>query len=169
MPIYLMSNGPMVTTAGPASVTTGNTIKTMMQIKPGTTSLVRIIEWGISFDGYTGATPIKVELVETDVAATVTAYVANDICKVDSDALNSGDPTTNIISVGTSASGYTSTSEGSVTASRMLDQQLVSPTSQYLKQFPLGREPVIQPGKFLRIRVTAGTAVNAYCYVVVSA
>lgn len=169
MPLYLIPNGPMVTTAGPVSVTTGTALKSMLQVKAGATSLLRVVEWGISFDGFVGALPIKVELVEVDVAATVTASVANDIVKLDSDALMAGDPTTNIISVGVSATGYTSTAEGSVTASRMLDQQLVSPTSQYLKQFPLGREPVIQPGKFLRIRVTAGTAVNAYCYVVVSA
>lgn len=170
MAIYLIGNGPMQTTAAFATVTTGNTIKTMLQVKPGTTQTLRIIEWGISFDGSAAATPGKVELIETDVAATVTATAAADITKLDFEAIAAGDPTTAIIAVGTTSTGYTSTSEGSITAVRNLDgPQLIAPTNQYVKQFPLGQEPVIQPGKFARIRVTFGTAVNAYCYMKVQA
>ena len=165
---YLIANGPMQTTAAFATVTTGTAIKTLLQVKPGTTSTIKIVEWGISFDGSAAATPIKVELIETDVAATVTASVANDITKYDGDALNAGDPTTSQIAVGTAATGYTSTAEGTITAVRNLDgPQLVAPTNQYVKQFPLGERPAIQPSKFARIRVTAGAAVNAYCYMIV--
>lgn len=167
MAIYLIANGPMPTTAAQAVVTTGTSIKTLLQIKPSATILAKIIEWGISFDGTAAAAPIKCELLETDVAATVTASVAADITKLDANALSGGDPTTNLIQVGTTSTGYTSSSEGSITAVRMLDVQLIAPTNQYVKQFPLGREPVIQVGKFGRIRVTAGAAVNAYCYFVV--
>jgi len=49
----------------------------------------------------------------------------------------------------------------------MFEAQLIAPTGQYVKQFPLGREPVIQVNKFGRIRVTFGTAVNAYAYMIV--
>lgn len=168
MALYLIANGPMPTTSALAPVTTGTSIKTMLQIKPSATIAAKIVEWGISFDGSAAATPGKVELIETDVAATVTASVAADITKLDSDALGGGDPTTNLIQVGTSATGYTSTNEGSITAVRILDMQLIAGTNQYVKQFPLGREPVLQIGKFGRIRVTFGTAVNAYCYVIIS-
>lgn len=165
MPLFLLSNGPMQTTAAFAAVTTGNTIKTMMQVKPSATVIAKIVEWGISFDGSAAATPGKVELIETDVAATVTAYVANDITKLDSDALSGGDPTTNLIQVGTTSSGYTATAEGTITAVRNLaGPQFIAPTSQFVMQFPLGQEPVIQINKFARIRVTFGAAVNAYCY-----
>jgi hypothetical protein len=168
MAIYLIGNGPMQTTTAFAPVSTGTAIKTLLQIKPSATLIAKIIEWGISFDGITAATPGKIELIETDVAATVTASVAADITKVDSDALAGGDPTTNLIQVGTTATGYTASSEGSITAVRNLDgPQLIAPTNQFIKQFPLGREPVIQAGKFGRIRVTFGAAVNAYCYVVI--
>lgn len=167
MALYLIANGPSPTTAAQAVVTTGTAIKTLLQVKPSATIQARIVEWGISFDGSSAATPIKVELLETDVAATVTAHVAAGIVKLDAAALGGGDPTTNLIQVGTSATGYTSTSEGTITAVRMLDVQLIAPTNQYVKQFPLGREPVIQIDKFARIRVTAGAAVNAYCYMVV--
>lgn len=166
MALYLIGNGPMVTTAAPVSVTTGTAIKTLMQLKTGTQNKMKIVEWGISFDGAAAATPIKCELVETGtVFGTVTAYVANDIQKLSEP--NDIDPTTSNIVVGTSASGYTCTIEGSTTATRMFDMQLIAPTNQYIKQWPLGREPLVNVGAALRIRVTAGTAVNAYCYVVV--
>ncbi len=164
---YLIGNGPMQTTAAFAAVTTGTAIKTLLQVKPGATVTARIVEWGISFDGSAAATPGKVELIETDVAATVTASVANDITKYDTAALLGGDPTTALFTVGTTSTGYTATAEGSTTAVRNLaGPQLIAPTNQFIQQFPLGREPIIQAGKFARIRVTFGAAVNAYCYMI---
>ena len=169
MALYLIGNGPMQTTAAFATVATGTAIKTLLQVKPGATIIAKVIEWGISFDGSAAATPGKIELIETDVAATVTAAVANDITKLDSDALMGGDPTTALLSVGTAATGYTASAEGSITTVRNLDgPQLIAPTGQFVKQFPLGREPIIQAGKFGRIRVTFGASVNAYCYMVLS-
>jgi hypothetical protein len=167
MALYLIANGPMPTTAAQAVVTTGTAIKTLLQLKASATVIARIVEWGISFDGSAAAAPIKCELLETDVAATVTASAAADISKLDAAALAGGDPTTNLIQVGTTSTGYTASGEGSITAVRMLDVQLVAPTNQYVKQFPLGREPIIQVAKFGRIRVTAAAAVNAYAYMVV--
>jgi hypothetical protein len=168
MALYLLQNGAAGTTAAPVVVTTGTAIKTLLQFKPSATISARIVEWGISFDGAAAATPGKVELMECDVAATVTAHAAADITKYDNDALMGGDPTTNLIQVGTSATGYTASAEGTPTVSRLLDLQLLPPTGPYVKQFPLGREPVLQVGKFARIRVTFGTAINAYCYLIVS-
>lgn len=168
MALYLIPNGPMQTTAAFASVTTGTAIKTMLQVKPSATIIAKVVEWGISFDGSAAATPGKIELIETDVAATVAASVANDITKLDSNALMGGDPTTNLIQVGTTSTGYTASAEGTITAIRNLaPPQFIAPTNQYQFQFPLGREPIIQVAKFARIRVTFGTAVNCYCYMVV--
>lgn len=167
MALYLLYNGPSPTTAAQVPVTTGTAIKTLLQLKPSATIIAKIKEWGISFDGSAAATPIKVELLETDVAATVTAFVAADINKFDSNALMGGDPTTNLIQVGTTSSGYTASAEGSIGSVRMFDAQLVAPTNQYVKQFPLGLEPVIQVNKFGRIRVTAPAAVNAYAYMLI--
>jgi hypothetical protein len=158
----------MQTTAGFAALATGAVIKTLLQFKPSATIAAKIIEWGISFDGSAAATPGKVELIETDVAATVTASVANDITKVDGEALGGGDPTTNLIQVGTTATGYNASAEGSITAVRNLDApQFIAPTNQFIKQFPLGREPVVQINKFGRIRVTFGAGVNAFAYMIV--
>ncbi len=165
---YLIPNGPMQTTVSFAPVATSTSLLTLLQVKPSATNSLKIVEWGISFDGSAAATPIKVELIETDVAATVTASVANDITKYDGEALIGGDPTTNLIVVGTTSTGYTASGEGTITAVRNLDgPQYIAPTNQYIKQFPLGREPIVQISKFARIRVKAGASVNAYCYMIV--
>jgi len=168
---YLIGNGPMQTTAQFAGVTTGTSIKTMLQVKPSATLGAKIIAWGFSHDGHASNTGLQVELIETDVAATVTASVANDLQKYDSAALMGGDPTTNLIQVGTTSTGYTSSGEGSVTAVRTLDLPQYFYGVQagaYNIQFPLGREPFLQIAKFARIRVlAAGNAVNFKCYMLV--
>lgn len=170
MGLYFIANGPMPTTAAQAAVTTGTAIKTLLQAKlGGSTNMVgRVVEWGISFDGSAAATPIKCELLTTGtVAATVTEFVAADIINLTDP--NAGAVTDDFPLAFTAAgdeSGYTATAEGTITATRMFDVQLVAPTNQYVKQFPLGREPTFKASEFLRIRVTAGAAVNAYCYII---
>lgn len=159
--LYAAYNGAMPTTAALASVTTGTAIKTMLQIATPSTRPLTIVRWNISFDGSAAATPIKVELVQTDVAATVTAHVAAGVpCITDPNAPAS------LVTLGTSATGYTATAEGTTTATRLLDYQLVSPMAGWDYSWPLGQEPQIPVSKFLRIRVTAAAAVNAVCSVV---
>lgn len=163
MSLYSIFNGPMQTTAALVKVTTGTAIKTMLQIKPFNTC--RIVEWGVSFDGFAAALPIQVELIDTGtVFGTVTASADADISKVGSveDAVASVVGLT----LSTSGTGYTCTSEGSITAVRNFDVQLLPPTGPYVKQFPLGREPKCIIGNAVRIRVTAGTAVNCYAYMI---
>lgn len=162
---FLIENGVMPTTACRVPVTTGTSIKTMLQVKPFVP--IKIIEWGIFFDGFAAALPGRIELIETDVAATVTALADADISKLDlvSDGVAAS---VSGLTLGASATGFTATAEGSITAIRSLDSTaFLPPTGPYVKQFALGREPIIQVAKFARIRVTLGTAVNAFCYMVV--
>lgn len=159
---YRIYNGAMPTTAKFVAVTTGTNIKTMLQLKPF--NQAKIVAWGISFDGSAAATPIAVELLETGtVFGTVTA-------SVDADCVKMGGTDQAVASVagltmGTSATGYTCTSEGTITTTRLFDAQLVAPTNQYIYQFPLGQEPVLVIGNACRIRVHAGAAVSAICWI----
>lgn len=168
---YLIQNGAVGLTAAPIAVTTGTALKTMLQYKTGTLMPAKIVEWGISFDGSAAAAPGKIELVETGtVNATVTAMALADITKYDAAAIAAGDPTTattGSIIVGTTGTGYTASAEGTTTVARLFDLQYVAPTSQYVKQFPLGREPLIQVSTITRIRVTFAVAVNCYCYMII--
>lgn len=164
MAIYRAYNGAAAAlTAALAPVATGTAIKTLLQIAPKTGVDLIVKAWGISFDGSAAATPGKVELIETDVAATVTAFNTGDIVKV----TNPGGPAadTALITISTSTSGFTASAEGSITATRLIDYQLIAPTNQYIYQWPLGTEPKVQAAKFLRVRVTFGTTVNATCWV----
>lgn len=158
--IYSVWNGAMPTTAALAPVTTGTAIKTMMQLKANANASFKVKSWGICFDGIAAATPIKCELIETGtVAATVVAYVAADIYPYENAA---GEPW--IGQLGTSASGYTASAEGSITATRIGDYQQVAPTNQYLYDWVLSNEFQVPAGKVVRIRVTAAAAVNAVCF-----
>lgn len=167
---YLIPNGPMPTTAAFAKVDTGTAVKTMLQVKLGAavTQWAKIIEWGISFDGFAAALPIQVELLHTStVKATVTEHVATGIHNLDPGGIAVTDDNPFAFGATGDETGYTATVEGAIATVGMYDLQLLPPTAPYVKQFPLGREPGLHPNDFLRIRVTAGTAVNAYCYVVI--
>lgn len=162
---YKIFNGPMPTTASQAAVATGTGIISLLQVKASATATFRVCAWGISFDASAAATPGICELIETDVAATVTAHVNAGIHRIDGDAIGNGDTTTNILPVGTTSTGYTSTGEGTIAAIRTFDAQHIAPTNQYVYQFPLGTEPMVQVSKFLRIRVKFASTVNAICWV----
>jgi hypothetical protein len=79
--VYQAHNYAQPTTAAPAPVTTGTAIKTLLQIATPSTEDLTVVAWGIDFDGTAAAAPIKVELIDTDVAATVTAHVASGMVK----------------------------------------------------------------------------------------
>lgn len=153
-------NGASPTTAAIPKVTTGTAIKTLIQIATPSTQQLRVTEWGISFDGIAAATPIQCELIDVNVAATVTAYAAGDIVKY-----NAPNDQASLMTLGTTASGFTATAEGTITTARLLDYQEISPMGQFAIQFPLGREPAVAVSRFLRVRVTAAAAVNATAYV----
>lgn len=174
---YFVQNSAQQTTAAPVSQPTGTAIRTMLQLAPVASGYpIRIIEWGCSFDGSAAATPGKVELFACTGAATMsTALGTADVMpygsRLDTPANTSGTSGAPL-SLGTALSGFATTSvtEGTVANARNFDIQLVAPTSQYVKQFPLGREPQLGGNsatqEFLRVRMTFGTTVNAYIYVV---
>jgi hypothetical protein len=167
--LYKIFNGPMPTTGSQVAVTTGTSLKTLLQVKPGATQIIKVREWGISFNGSAAATPGVVTLAVTDTAATVTAHAAAGIHKYDSEALAAGDPTTSIFAVGTTSTGYTASGEGTVGTHRICESHLIAPTNQLIYQFPLGVAFVVQPGEFLRLRTTFAAAIDAICYVLVEA
>jgi hypothetical protein len=164
---YAVWNGAMPTTAALSAVATGTSIKTMLQVVPGVP--IKVVEWGVSFDGSAAATPGTCELIHTGtIAATVTAYAAADVFPYfDPNApANSAGSTGIPLNLGTALSGYTASAEGSITTTRIGDTQKVAPTNQWVKQWPLAREFGVPVGGVLRIRMTFGTTINALCYII---
>lgn len=162
---YKCWNGPMPTTAAQQSVTTGTAIKTMLQIATPSTRQIQLISWGYSIDDYPGADAV-IELIQTDVAATVTAHVASGVQQLDPNAPNS------LMTLGTAATGYTGSAEGAITATRTLDAVSVDTTNaanaplSYFYQFMPDERPIVAVSKFLRVRATTPTtAVDMRCWV----
>lgn len=161
---YTTWNGPAPTTAALASVTTGTTIKTMLQLSTPTTRQIQILEWGFSLDDPPGADGV-VELVDTNVAATVTAHVAAGVFNLDPNG------TASLLTLGTSNTGYTATAEGSITATRPLDVVSLSSVSGesglcYVRTFMPDDRPIVAISRFLRVRATTPTtASDMRCWV----
>lgn len=164
MPQYKIFNGPMPTTAAQLAVTTGTSIKTLLQLK--TFNVASIIAWGISFDGSAAAAGIQCELLDTGtVFGTVTASADADVMKFD--GAEGAVASVAGLTLGTSATGYTCTSEGSITAVKMYDSQFVQPTGGYAWEFSLGARPKLIIGNCTRIRVKAAAAVNALAWMLI--
>jgi hypothetical protein len=165
---YKIWNAAMPTTAAQASVTTGTAIKTMLQVATPATVQARILAWGFSTDDPPGADAVF-ELIQTDVAATVTAHAASGVQPLDPNAPAA------LFTLGTSATGFTATAEGTPTATRTFDAVSASSTSaeaaaamNYFYQFMPDEQPLIPISKFIRIRATTPTtAVDMRCWVLV--
>lgn len=151
----------MATTAAPTTLATGTAIKTLLQVATPSTVRIAPVAWGISFSGSAAGTPILCELVETNVAATMTtAHVAAGVQPYD----DPGAPAS-LVTLGTSATGFNASAEGATTSTRHADLQQIAPTNQYVYMWPLKTEFKVAVSRFLRVRVTATASVNAYCWV----
>lgn len=153
---YRTWNGPMPTTAAQQTVTTGTGVKTMLQIATPSTRQIQLISWGFSFDDFPGDDS-TIELLQTDVAATVTAHVAAGVQPLDPNAPAS------LMTLSTTATGYTATAEGTTTASRVFDVVGIGTaagivSSPYVYQWMPDERPIIAVSKFLRVRTTVSTS-----------
>ncbi|NUS26927.1 MAG: hypothetical protein HOV92_22245 [Streptomyces sp.] len=161
---YTTWNGPAPTTAALASVTTGTAIKTMLQLATPASRMIQILEWGFSLDDPPGADGV-IELLQTDVAATVTAHVAAGVFPLDPNG------TASLLTLGTSATGYTASAEGTITATRPFDAVSLSSVSgesglSYVRTFMPDDRPIVAVSKFLRIRATTPTtASDMRCFI----
>ena len=130
-----------------------NTTKTVLQLATPSTTDIRIIGWGVSFDGASGtAVPVICHLIQGDVTATVTAQTpevwGHDL-----------QPASLCVG-GVSATGYNASAEGTMTAIRYFDSQHVHPQAGYGIIWPESFQPKIASSRFVRIRCRAQATVN---------
>jgi hypothetical protein len=141
---------------------TAATTKTVLQVATPTTTMdIRILGWGVSFDGTSGTgVPVIAHLIDTGtVAATVTSLTPD----------NWGNPLAplSLCVGGVSATGYNASVEGTITAARLLDSQHVHPQSGYGVWFPEVRiQPRVPVNTILRIRCKAPAGVNVLPWIV---
>jgi hypothetical protein len=164
---YIAWNGAAPTTTALAKVTTGTSIKTMLQLATPSTRMIQLISWGYTLDAVPASAGV-IELLQTDVGATITQHVAAGLMPLMAGA--TFPPSLLDISAVTKT-GYTASAEGTVTATRVFDVCQVPPTAgstdlQYDYEWMPDARPVIDLSKFLRVRALFGAAVSMTTYVV---
>lgn len=126
------------------------TAKTVLQLVAATNHRVKLLEWGVFFDGTSvSAEPVQVRLLRQSTAGTMSAATP---VKVD-DSLAETLLTT---------AQHTATAEP--TAGDVLDVKEIHPQSGYEKILPLGQEIIIGGGDRLGIECTASAGVNVRAF-----
>jgi hypothetical protein len=155
--VYKAWNSAMVTTASPAAVTTGTTIKTMIQLATPATRLIKILGWGYSCDDPPGADAVF-DLIQSDTAATVTAFSASGVQPV-----GAGVPAS-LLTLGVSASGFTSSSETAPTVTKTFDVVRMSsvsaeaaPKMTHERWWDWDAAHTVAVSSFVRMRATTPT------------
>ena len=160
--VYKAYNGPMPTVAAQAAVSTGTTILTALQVAAPSTRMLTLVSWSWQCDDPPGADAV-IELLETDVAATVTAHVASGV-----QPQVPGIPAS-LVTLAVGGTGYTASAEGTPAAVRVFDTASLSSTSgeSVLSggyQWLPNERPTVNVSRFLRVRVTTPTtAVGFRC------
>lgn len=127
--------------------------KTVVQVATPSTTDILVLAWAVSFDGASGsAVPVICQLIDGDVAATVTAFTPDTFG-------NSQQPASACVG-GTSATGFNASVEGTMTSVRGLDAGHTHPQAGYGVWFPEGCRPRVGASRFLRIRCQAPANVN---------
>lgn len=140
-------------------VATGAVLKTLLQVATPSTTDIRVCGWGISFDGASPtAVPGVLELIDVDVAATVTTLTPEEFGSDDNQA--------SLCVGGVSATGYNASAEGTITGSRILDAQNVHPQTGYSIWLPERFRPRVKASRFLRVRALFAVTVNGIPWIV---
>lgn len=135
--------------------------KVAIQLATPAGQQIRLVEWGISWSGSAAGTPTFCELVQNGTASTCSsAHSTTTIQPI-------GDSATACpLTMGTTSTGYGNGAITSATPDKYFDIQQIAPTGQYVKQWPLGREPVMIASKYCQLRVNTAATLTATAYIV---
>lgn len=167
MALFIAYNSALSTTTnidGGTSYATG--AKCALQLQIPDNGYIKLCEWGVSMNGSAAATPATLEVATIDTGPTTmsSAHSTTTIKPLDTP----GNPASRL-TMATTGTGYGNATLASTTTLRPLDRQFVAPTSQYVKMWPLGREPIIGSGtaeNYLQFRINTSATVNAIIYAV---
>lgn len=160
---YTAFNAAAPTTGAVGTSASANATKTLLQLSTPSTRQLTVISWGFSIAGTVGA--CTMDLIGTDVAATVTAHQAAGLVSLDPNAPAS------LLTLGTANTGYNASAEGATTVGRLFDSQQINATAGYNElnysyQFMPDERPILAVSKFLRARITATvTTMTLSCWI----
>jgi hypothetical protein len=159
---YRIFNGLYDATTGlmAAGTSYASGAKVAIQVATSSTNRMRIIEVGAVGFGTAGGTKYGLSLAQAATATTcTTAHSAASVAPT-------GDDTTawpGTFSTATTAFGVTAIT--STTTDRQYLGIGLDPAEHYEKQWPLGRDMVVAPSKFLQLRINTGATFNVLCWV----
>lgn len=157
---YNNAFGATTATMGGTAYATG--AKVAIQLQTPATTQIKIVEWGVSFNGSTAGTPAVCELVQNGTGSTVsTAHTTATVL-----AIGDNVKTSALTYGATTNTGYGNGAITSATPDKYFDAQFLAPTGLYIKQWPLGREPVCAVSKFCQLRISTSATVTALAYIV---
>jgi len=134
-----------ISTEGTVIALVGTTLKTVLQVKAGANSRLKLKRWGVYFDGASAtAVPVLVELVVTSTDGTSTSVTPRKI--------------TSATETVQATAGKNFTVEPSVT--NVVENILVHPQQGYVEIVPEGFEIQVAGGSRLAMSITAPAAVN---------
>lgn len=166
MALFVAYNSALSTTTGIATGTSYATgAKCALQLGIPSGGRIKLIEWGISMDGSSAATPALLEVASTATASTMSS--AHSTTTVE--CLDDSSYPDSRLTMGTGSTGYGNGAITSNTTLRMADRQYIAPTNQYVRMWPLGREPGFGSSgaaQYLQFRINTTATVNAILYAV---
>jgi hypothetical protein len=136
--------------------------KVAIQLAAPAGSDIRLVEWGVSSSATAPAAKTIYSLVQASAATTcTTAHSAASIAPVGDSSRAC--PLT--FSTSTTAFGVTGITTN--TTEREFEAFQGDPSEHYEKQFPLGRDYLVQAGKFCQLRINTQTSYSILCYVTI--
>ena len=161
-PCFIAWNSAAPTTGtvtAQSAIAASGVVSSVLQIKPGT-SKIRIIEWGYSFTTVPTAV-VAAELITSTTGMTMSTALGT------SDILNYNDltgPGTLATTGSTSGSGFATAGLTEAAAGVRVLAAQQEWGYQFKQQFPLGREPEVNGGTYVRIRFKCATAMGVSTY-----
>lgn len=143
-------------------VSTLTGLATLLQVATPATTGIKVYGWGVSFKGVTAAdVPGMCHLLDSDVGMSAATSLTPDTFG------DPGDPASLCVGgTGATAVSDGAVTEGTITASRLLDAQEVHPQSGYSCWFPSDARPEVGISRFLRLRVNFAVAINCLPWIV---
>lgn len=149
--LWRVYSAAVPTTAAPVRITTGTALKTHLQLTAASNQDLTIVGWGVSFESVPSAFVVAELINTTTVAGTgMTAVTPTNY---------RGSTATNAVA------GFGPSAEGTVVATTAPFDTAILMSNYFYREFSLGREPLLDGGKVLRIRLTTSVAINALVWI----
>lgn len=163
MTLYIAYNGLYDATTGmmAAGTSYATGAKVAIQLAAPSGSDIRLVEWGVSSSATAPAAKTLYTLAQASAATTcTTAHSAASVAPIGDSSRAC--PLT--FSTSTTAFGVTGITTN--TTERQFGAFLGDPTEHYEKQLPLGRDFLVQAGKFCQLRINTQATYTILAYII---